>query len=253
MEHSPLNKMPAEIRNQIIEQVLLNAVPLRMRFSQPWPRYIGDYRYVYEHRYYCILKAQNDQNVDNHHNHIRALTQTCRQLRSETQGMFFSINKFIVDLQQLAETPYEGSGHKGDGMLDPVRDILALLPQSGEVHELEVVYKFMYHDDVLVRLIQSVAAATRHRARRVVFTLATKDAQGLVAQHENKVKIRIDLSRFVESCREGTQILLKFPSSLPPNANPWPLVASARMLEEWAQPTLKHKRMLAHMRKMALK
>lgn len=67
MDDSPLNRLPAELRNRIYELVfdkhdVIPTVPLRK------------------------LSKYN------------GLTRTCRQIRKETHGMFFALNKFELKL-----------------------------------------------------------------------------------------------------------------------------------------------------------
>ncbi|KAK4629599.1 hypothetical protein CLAFUW4_07772 [Fulvia fulva] len=86
MDTSPCAKLPAELRNQVFSlalscgRITLAPTPSdRDITSSPLPR-----------RLHLFREAGRG------HEHPTALTQTCRQLRAETTGLFYSANTFVV-------------------------------------------------------------------------------------------------------------------------------------------------------------
>lgn len=86
MEHSPFASLPAEIRNQIYSMALLS--PQKM---------ILDFEFLEEHSHLRIGGPR----------HLLALTETCRQIRSEILPLFYSNRDFVVlngNLKWTADT-----------------------------------------------------------------------------------------------------------------------------------------------------
>ncbi len=83
MDNSPLKRLPAELRNEISKLVLDHDGCLQVRYNE-WPA-----RLVIEDSAYHSNPSWPDP-------YRLALAQTCKQLRGETKGLFFSTNYFIV-------------------------------------------------------------------------------------------------------------------------------------------------------------
>lgn len=77
MDQSPLNKIAAELRNQIYELVLTAPGPISGRFSFKDQTWIFDLK----HRYGDLL----------------AITRTCKAIHSECDQMIWSLNTFGID------------------------------------------------------------------------------------------------------------------------------------------------------------
>ncbi|EME43904.1 hypothetical protein DOTSEDRAFT_71643 [Dothistroma septosporum NZE10] len=76
MDHSPLKKLPAELRNQIAELVL---------------HHEGDFQITHEDCKHFKLRPNS-----NHPAHPHGLASTCKQLHHECMQLFYSLNEFKV-------------------------------------------------------------------------------------------------------------------------------------------------------------
>jgi len=87
MEHSLLNKLPSEIKNHI------NALAL----AQSRPVYVTHNSAFSTRDHYDPTVDLNDTG-ENADNHMRALTLTCKSLRSDTKKLFYAVNSFVIQL-----------------------------------------------------------------------------------------------------------------------------------------------------------
>ncbi|KAK5165284.1 GTPase Ryh1 [Saxophila tyrrhenica] len=133
MESSPLNRLPAEIRNQISELALTLPFPLRLKPQPPdvgrGPLLFYDHDHEYEYSALC------------------ALSQTCKQLRDETKDHFFSLNSFEVILDHHLGGPREKkccNTHKDEVVLGPLENLLQSFAQLDIQHvaSLDVIFQF---------------------------------------------------------------------------------------------------------------
>lgn len=76
MDCSPLNRLPAELRNEIYELVLTAPGPIFTRYSYKDDNWICDMRFKY--------------------GNLLAITQTCKRIHTECEGVFFSLNTFEI-------------------------------------------------------------------------------------------------------------------------------------------------------------
>ncbi|KAK5115831.1 hypothetical protein LTR85_009425 [Meristemomyces frigidus] len=79
MDHSPLSRLPAELRNRIYELALHQDTPVRARFANQRPRLQFKY-------------------TDN----ALALVRSCKQIRAESAGLFCSANSFRIELNEAS-------------------------------------------------------------------------------------------------------------------------------------------------------
>lgn len=94
MERSPFAILPAEIRNYIYHLTLRDTETLILDFEVPD-----------RHGRYLVFGQR----------HLLALTETCRQIRSESLPLFYGINDFFVvvgDLKWTAKIKNKTSAHR---------------------------------------------------------------------------------------------------------------------------------------------
>ena len=117
MEHSPLQRLPPEIRNRMSELALTHPAPLRIRYK---PLSEKD---TEGHRRLVIEETSGVSNY-NQPSYLRALTNTCKQHPSETKGLFFAVNNFEVVLDQWYDytCPTEHVRHQRS--LEQLHDVL---------------------------------------------------------------------------------------------------------------------------------
>ena len=86
MESSPLARLPAELRNDVYELVLIGPAPLTF-----WTTYRRGKR--------CVMKIAPESK------HLLALTEVCKEVRAETKLLFFAANTFVFAERQLRRLP----------------------------------------------------------------------------------------------------------------------------------------------------
>lgn len=83
MDESPLAKLPPELRNRIYELALRQENPVRLHWTI-WP----------EEKVHHMDATRSTPT-------ILALTKTCRQIRQESNKLFYAVNRFIVDCRRM--------------------------------------------------------------------------------------------------------------------------------------------------------
>lgn len=86
MDNSLLDKLPGELRNRIYAYVLSS-------WGITFVSFLPRYRVAGPKPSHHDLRIEAGAHTHPQSRHLLALTHTCRQIRQETQGLFFSLNK----------------------------------------------------------------------------------------------------------------------------------------------------------------
>lgn len=207
MEHSPLNKLPAEIRNRISELAVIRPGPLRvMREAR---------------KFETDVNVQNHNDTDNKTLHVCALTKTCKQLRSETRKMFYPGNSFTITLGQAILPKYRRRNE--DRILKRLDNVMTLLkqPDIDYVQKLDIRIRIprctvhggrptTFGKRSFAMVMQAMSVAQSKVRVPVFFTLNMEYySTWPTSKHplRDNVKICVDASRFEESCQKGAKKL----------------------------------------------
>ena len=157
MEKSPLNKLPAELRNQIYELALFQSTGITVFVSGLRPH---------------LFKPTETKN-------ILSLTETCKKLRHESSPIFYQINKFILISKYLGER-YSGDINTARNT-QWERGLCEWLRQLGDRNvnalshvEIDIGTSFLYNYVPSSESIwRSVASVPRHFGQKTVVCMKT--------------------------------------------------------------------------------
>ncbi|KAF2765370.1 hypothetical protein EJ03DRAFT_354950 [Teratosphaeria nubilosa] len=93
MDASPLQKLPAELRNDIYELVLTQNRPINLSVGKKKDE--------------CLAKL--DYNNRRISPNFLAITTTCRTIRADTRQMFYFVNDFVVGRQGMDKIPADAA------------------------------------------------------------------------------------------------------------------------------------------------
>lgn len=208
MDNSPLNKLPAEVRNSISTLALDRGVLLCIKYRSMAEKELGITEFIVE---------EHDPDEINHFTNpnMRALSETCKQLHQETKEMFWATNSFIVPLDQPRWEAPSGNNAK---RLEPFADVLEFFKSAGirNVHTFRIgLPAFRHGSTTLSNGTTSLAAAETAISMfekcivgRMVVTLRVTYIAG-PDYNQQTLHLPLDGSRFSESCREGADVLLR--------------------------------------------
>lgn len=211
MDNAPLNKLPGELRNRISELALDRGVLLCIKYRSLAEKELGITS--------LIIEEHDPHDINPFTNpNMRALSETCKQLRQETKEMFWATNSFIVPLDQPRWEAPSGNNAK---RLEPLADVLEFFKSAGirNVHTFRIgLPAFRHGSTTLSNRTTSLAAAETAISMfekcivgRMVVTLRVTYIAG-PDYNQQTLDIRLDRSRFSESCREGADVLLRLRS-----------------------------------------
>ncbi|KAK3053602.1 hypothetical protein LTR09_005346 [Extremus antarcticus] len=213
MDHSPLRKLPAEIRNEISSLALAAEDTIMVKQIPS-----GHRSKSYEDA------AYRGVHLKGHGRRLRALSDTCRELRNDTTHMFFSVNSFAPYLPaphldyvaDRSDPPPVGA----KAFLTPLNEFLTLLQKSGVnyIHSVLVIFPTSEselsedHDILLEQVEWAISMAQGRMSGNMMFGFEFREVLNARAIDDVTLErpptilaVDIDNPRLLARCQESLE------------------------------------------------